>query len=466
MLDVSDKMYYQLSFINKTKLEILKLLSPIYTKFYFLTPFFTFESLLVYYFFLVFTFGRSFTGVGYFGLRIGELMIATALIVLVFYTIFKSKKVEKLIGNKSSLVLKLMLILFIINNLIYDGILSFTNPQIYRSSSFIWSIGFIFVLIFINRVKIFDSNLFLTGILFCLPLTYLLTSVYFPTNLESFFYQYSDKFRLLKGSDLFMVFAIYCTLFMERIRNNNFLYLFTFLISGTLIPLIVFSSRGAAIGTLIVLTYNIFKNRSSFLRNKLLFSVSLTGFLICLTLSSIYLDWAVIDFEEINTEVAINSIEMTLITKRYPTEIEMPIFYVFEGRLMSGDGNLNWRFQIWQDVIFDLLNSNQLFFGYGYKDNIPAMELVSRQGLDGENIHVHNYFINILARGGIAQLILFIMFYYLLILKFKNKKENHQYIAFIVAVLVVSFFDSSMESVRFPFLFFTILSYKLDNLQS
>lgn len=457
-------MYYQPTLINKIKLDLIKISSPVIKKFYFLTPFLTLESLLVYYFFLVFTFGRSFTGINIIGLRIGELMIATALFLFLYYVIFKTKKIDTLIGKKANLILKLMLLAFILNNLVYNGLASFTNPQVFRSSSFIWSLGFIFVLIFVNKVRIFDSNLFLIGILFCLPLVYILTSVYFPSILESFFNQYSDKFRLLKGSDLFMVYAIYCTFFMVRIRNNNFLYVFTFLISGILIPLIVFSSRGAAIGTIVVLFFTILKNKNAFLRNKLLFLISIAGFLICLTLSSIYLDWSKIDFEEINPEYAIKSVETTLITKRYPAERQMPVFYFFEGRLMSGDGNLNWRFQIWQDVIFDLINTNKIIFGYGYEDSIPAMEEISRQGLDGENIHVHNYFINILARGGILQLTLFLIFYYLLLLKFKEDKENNQIVAFIVAVLIVSFFDSSMESVRFPFLFFSVLSHKLHNL--
>ena len=34
-----------------------------------------------------------------------------------------------------------------------------------------------------------------------LPLTYVLTAVYYPSFLSDFFTQYSDKFRFLKGSD-------------------------------------------------------------------------------------------------------------------------------------------------------------------------------------------------------------------------------------------------------------------------
>ena len=179
-----------------------------------------------------------------------------------------------------------------------------------------------------------------------------------------------------------------------------------------------------------------------------------------LTLSSIYLDWTKIDFAEINTEVALESLEMTLVSKRYPETVK-PTFYIENNRLNSGDGNLNWRLQIWQDVSSDLYKENKLLSGYGFKGSIPAMEEKGRSGLDGTNIHVHNYFVNIFARGGITHLLLFISFYAMLIANLKNRENGKGVVAFIIGVLFVSFFDSSMESVRFPFLFFIILSYKL-----
>ena len=157
-----------------------------------------------------------------------------------------------------------------------------------------------------------------------------------------------------------------------------------------------------------MLIFCIFKYRKSFLRNKLLFLISLPAF-VPLTLSSVYLDWTEIDFQKINTEVAVESLEMTLVSKRYP-EVQKPYFYIENNRINSGDGNLNWRLQIWQDVIQDLNDKEKLAFGYGYSGSIPAMEREDRAGLDGTNIHVHNYFINILARGGIIHLLLYYHF--------------------------------------------------------
>ena len=460
MQNVSETTKYQISFINRIKLNFYKKFNPLSTKLGRLKPFLTFESLLIYYFFLVVLFGRSFTGIQIVSFRIGELMIVTAMLLLLFFTIFKSKSIDYLVGKNANYIIKIILLQFFIINFSKGGVSNFTNPQVFRASSYIWSLGFLFVLIFLKKIKIFDSNLFLMGMIISLPLIYVLTSVNFPNLLVDLFNQYSDKFRLLKGSDLFLAYAIYCLLFFERINNNNFIYFFTFAISGTLIPLIVFSSRGASIGCLLLLIFCIFKYRKSFLRNKFLFLISLIAFVISLTLSSVYLDWTEIDFEKINTEVAVDSLEMTLVSKRYP-EVQKPYFYFEDNRINSGDGNLNWRLQIWQDVIQDLSDTNQLSFGYGYSGAIPAMERADRAGLDGTNIHVHNYFINILARGGIVHLFLYLTLYALLVSRIVNLREGYLTVAFIISVLFVSFFDSSMETVRFPYLFYTILSYKL-----
>ena len=459
MLSVSETIKSQMHLHNKIKIYFVKRLQKPFYKFRKFQAFFTFESFIMYYIFLLFLFGRSFTGIDLLGFRIGELMTGTAIVVFV-YILTKKSSIESLLGKNSNLVLNLIVVQFFISTILSGSINDLLDLQVYRSSSYIWSLGFLFVLYILKMPRIFDSNLFLTGMIFVLPLTYILTTVYYPNIVSEFFSIHSDKLRSLKGSDLFMAYSIYCVLYFERIKNNNFIYIFTFILSGTMIPLIVFSSRGASLGTLIVLVYFIYKNRKALVRSRILFIGSSLIFLIMLTLSSIYLDWTKIDFAEINTEVALESLEMTLVSKRYPETIK-PTFYIENNRLNSGDGNLNWRLQIWQDVSSDLYKKNKLISGYGFKGAIPAMEEGGRSGLDGTNIHVHNYFVNILARGGVIHLLLFIIFYAILITKFLNKENGKGVAAFIVSVLFVSFFDSSMESVRFPFLFYIILSYKL-----
>ena len=255
MQNVSETTKYQINYLSKIKLKIFKILNPYLIKLEKFKPFFTFESALIYYFFLVILFGRSFTGLELYIFRIGELMIGTAMIVFFYFIFFKGNSIDLLSGNRTSLLLRIIFLHFVLVNIFNGGISNFMNTQVFRSSSYIWSLGFLFVLILINRSKIFESNLFFVSIIFVIPLTYVFTSVNFPLFIADFFNQYSDKFRLLKGSDLFLAYAIYCLLFFDRIKTNNFIYLFTFGITGVLIPLIVFSSRGASIGSMILLTY-------------------------------------------------------------------------------------------------------------------------------------------------------------------------------------------------------------------
>ena len=134
-------------------------------------------------------------------------------------------------------------------------------------------------------------------------------------------------------------------------------------------------------------------------------------------------------------------------------------FYVDRGRLYSEDVTANWRLQIWQDIIHDLNQSNNLAFGYGYNEIIPAMDDKERRGSDGKNENVHNYFINIFARGGLLQLLLFITFHTFIVIYYFRKFQNFKILKFMIPIFIVSFFDTSMESVRFPFLYYSFIGY-------
>ena len=66
-------------------------------------------------------------------------------------------------------------------------------------------------------------------------------------------------------------------------------------------------------------------------------------------------------------------------------------FYV-EGKDCIRNVTANWRLQIWQDIIQDLDETDNVLFGYGYNKIIPAMDDKERRGSDGKNENVHNYF--------------------------------------------------------------------------
>ena len=86
-----------------------------------------------------------------------------------------------------------------------------------------------------------------------------------------------------------------------------------------------------------------------------------------------------------------------------------------------------------------------------------------RLGRDGLNENVHNYVVNIVARGGVLQLILFIMFHLGLIKYWKDENHNYQILMYILPSLAVSFLDITMEGVQFPFIYYFFLYYFLRN---
>ena len=129
--------------------------------------------------------------------------------------------------------------------------------------------------------------------------------------------------------------------------------------------------------------------------------------------------------------------------------------YILNKRIYSTENLLNWRLQIWQDVFYDQIEDKNFLLGYGYNEIIPAMDNPDRRGIDGSNEHVHNYFVNVFARGGFLQFSLFLFFYIYLL-----KKDNFllSKVLFFIPILLVSSFDPSMETVRFPVIFFTYMT--------
>ena len=349
-----------------------------------------------------------------------------------------------------------------------------------------------------------SDNFKIKNFIWALPISYILSSIYYPQFLQNFFIKFSDTLDFLKASDLLLLFTV-TNFYLLLKRNDRFSFSYLILSSAILFPYLSFKSKGSilpAVLFLLLITYYyrkfIFKDFKYFIF-MLLIGVSLFSFSSVRTFGSFnnisyevffseytentymhekftnfqsilktqperYSNSEILEDDLITIEVPEYDYEYTVVDDgdyTYKNVREFWIFTLADGRLYSDETNIDYRLQIWQDVIQDLNDSDQQLFGYGYAGAIPAMERIDRAGLDGTNIHVHNYFINVLARGGLLHLLLIISFYFFLILRVKNIENNNGVIYFILAVLFVSFFDSSMETVRYPFLFFTVLSYKL-----
>ena len=143
--------------------------------------------------------------------------------------------------------------------------------------------------------------------------------------------------------------------------------------------------------------------------------------------------------------------------------------YLKDNRFYSTDVNINWRIQIWQDVVRDLRNDKKLLIGIGYSEKIPAMAALDfegnsvRSGLDGLNENVHNYAVTILSRGGLIQLLLFIYFHYKLFVIYRENHKNNFFLVLIIPAFFNAFLDVAMESVQFPIMYYALAGFLLSS---
>ncbi len=414
-----------------------------------------FKYLVFLFFVSVFVFARSFMGIYIFGFRIGELAMGFSLLIFIFsmVTFYSSNIFNN--SNKKIFFITFFLIsiTFIVNVFIYGNSIS---TYTFRSSSYIWTTGFLFFGYQFFRVNTLSKNLIYVGIPILIYIYFF--SIYgFPQTIIDFILSISDKFEPHKGSDLLIIYVtivfVVNKLFMDKRRGFEIFILLTSLY----FPLMLFKSRASFIAFLFFSISELyyFRNNinSNYKRNLLLiflvififfqsvFFVSGSGF---------------IKADEIEAEV-----EYVATYRNDPDDEKFRLFYIAEDtlgsrttRIFSSDNNLNWRLQIWQDVIYDLLSKNKLILGYGYEDKIPAMLDEGRSGLDRLNENVHNYVVTLLARGGITTVILYSLLYFMLIKTYKDETKSNYFLIYLIPVLFNSLFDVAMENSHFPLIFY------------
>lgn len=400
---------------------------------------------------LTFLFGRSFVGIYIFGFRLGELL---ALLSFLGTTLLVVKNTELIdfYGKKIIYSCYLILFSFLISFTLSNSII--TNTYTFKSSSYLWAISWLFFGYFyfknfnFKRVHLIILN-------FSLIYLYVLSTVNYPNLFITFLNNYSDKWDFNKASSLMLCFIIVILLNNKLSLLKNYSLDFFLLASALYLPLILYKSRGSFIALLLFVFIQTFENRKILFKSAKRYVPTICLSIIVLITSS--LNVVNVDIEElVSTEFSIfgSSSVVEKLAGQKDTNVDAFFsFYSRDNRIFSTDGNVNWRIQIWQDVIFDLKDQEKTLYGYGYKDIIPAMTIDERKGRDGLNEHVHNFLVNIFARGGILQLIIFILFYYFL----TSKTKNITVFSYILPLLVVSFFDASMENAHFPILFYFFL---------
>ena len=281
----------------------------------------------------------------------------------------------------------------------------------------------------------------------------------------------NHKFDYQKGSDLLIIYVV-SILFIQRNMKNKFNAFTIFLASSAiLLPLFLYKSKGAFLPAVVFVLYYLYLTRklitAQLLRSVLVGILSLILFIVStfevygnLNFKKMGMD-GYNSAEELTQLFTINELDkgLTAITSEKNTDKFFLSFFIMDGRLYSREMMANWRLEIWQDILRDLNNENRFLRGYGYNEIIPAMDLVHRRGTDGTNENPHNFVFYILARGGLIQLILFASFFFSIILLYHKKFKNYNILIFLIPILTTSLFDASLESIRFPLIFYSFLSY-------
>ena len=428
----------------------------------------TFSIFVKIFIFLIFLFARTFTGLTIFGNRLGEYMIGGVLVLLLTYSVLIPliKKNYFLDSKFINLVAILLISTFVISNILNSVNLS--NEYIYKTSSYIWSFGALAIGYYILNERIFELNNVDVYFSFVgLLVIYLFSTRGISENTQNFFLNYSDKFEYPKGSDLLLAFIFIFYIYLTQSqfsKKSLIIFLFTFSLFA---PLFMVKSRSGFLSIVIFALLTFFEFKKNIKKiDKVLYLSLIVSILIFILSSSWVVSKDITVDEEITDEIkyAVTSRYKTINDNPYEEKVlDLSLFYFRDGRIFSTDGNLNWRFQIWQDIFSDMFKANNLLTGYGYDDLIPAMDSDQRLGQDGTNINVHNYVVHILSRGGVIHLILCFLIYFKIYKKFKMKSISKDFKLIVFPLIFNSLFDPSMENAHYSIIMYLLIGLALNN---
>lgn len=423
----------------------------------------TLKFIMATYLLLIFLFTRSFLGIYVLGYRIGELSILISAVIFFLFIVSHLLKLEIPnfeLDNKIYTISILITLFFIFNTIFSNS--SFLNSYTYKASSYIWALGFFFF-----GYIYFSYNQLSAKVINLLPLIlgYLyMVSIYdLPIEFQEFILGISDKYEPQKGSDLVIFFVTIFYIFNRMNSDKRYTLEVFSLLSALYIPLLLFKSRAGAISICIFVIFELFIMKKLF-RRHLIRNILLGVIVILISIQSTFLisKSGFIKFEKTRESVS------------YVTDYRIPeqkegeyfeLFFIKDERIFSSDVNLNWRLQIWQDVILDISSKNSHLTGYGYDEIIPAMSALDfegnsvRSGLDGLNENVHNFFINMYARGGLVHLSMYLFLLYRFSKRGTEKIDFRNTLVFLIPLLITSSFDASMENSHYPLLFYFLIGF-------
>jgi len=395
--------------------------------------------------------GRSFLGLSLLGFRLGEVVTGFSIILFLFI-IFKFQYFKIYFGNL--IYIYFALHIFFVLKIIFEGI-NLISLYTFKSGVSIWYVSFLFFGFFIFKNFKISKSFFIFGY-FGLGIQYIFNVLYYPEIINNFFNEYSDKTQFLKGSEI-AIFFIIVTFFTNKFSKRD-IFLDIFVIFSSLyIPLMFFKSRSGGFAILLFVVFELYTYRNYFSKNiKKTIGISFIS-IVLFTFSSHYLIDNPVEIEDTPSAVAQVFKHKYIVANTYDEEV--PLFYIYENRIFSADGNLNWRLQLWQDIYQNSESINNTIFGYGFSSMHPIYNQKIYSGLDGLNENSHNFLINIFTRGGLIFLVLIFLFFIFLFKVDRNKQFNKvNFIVFTVPIFIISMFDGSMENPYFGILFYFFLS--------
>ncbi len=424
---------------------------------------------------LVFLFDRSIVGLLIFGQPLGVLIVGFSFLVglsLFFFRIYKNDILGIKIFNSTINFYLIVILIFFIS--VYFNETNLFSSYTFRSSSYIWTASIIFISYFVfSNIGDYEKliNFFIYPLIVIPVIHYLFSTGYYPNFIIDFFKAYSDKFTFNKASDMMLAMVSIIIILFKVKKNTYFNLIYTFFTISLMLPLLLLMSRGSFLSAGVFFVILIFYNWRFFYKN-IFKSISLLIIGIVTFVLSTY-NVGDIDFNfnlNFGSDVQTESVDETIktIAKKNNTRKAFLSFYVSEGRIYSIDNTTNWRLDIWQDVLEDMNNKGLFINGYGYNEIIPVMldpSAPGRLGRDGLNENVHNYFVNILARGGIIQLIVFALFHFSYIRAWNRKFKNYEILILFIPAMINSGLDITMEGVQFPFIYYSMLGimFNLNN---
>ena len=169
--------------------------------------------LVTIYFCLLFT--RSFVGIYVFGFRLGELLILFSFVLTIgiLFLLFSELTIFR---NDFLLTYKGLIISFFVVSLLTNT--NLTKPYAFKTSSYIWTAGFLFIGSYLfsktNKQVLKFSTLILL-------LIYLFSTGNYPNFLIELFYKISDKFQFIKGSEMTIAYISVVLLNFKLYKNEK-----------------------------------------------------------------------------------------------------------------------------------------------------------------------------------------------------------------------------------------------------